>query len=145
MTAVHDAFAPARLGSLALRNRVIKTATYEGMCPGGLPSDALVEHHRALAAGGVGLTTVAYCAGSPDGREDEVQAFAYDLSRRSTLFAEFNRRLNGIANMTAARGDLRPDRQLPDRLRPRHSRAGRRVSDAADRSSRGRGSPWGVL
>jgi 2,4-dienoyl-CoA reductase-like NADH-dependent reductase (Old Yellow Enzyme family) len=63
-----DAFAPARLESLALRNRVIKTATYEGMCPGGLPSDALVEHHRALAAGGVGLTTVAYCAVSPDGR-----------------------------------------------------------------------------
>lgn len=65
---VCDAFAAARLGSLALRNRVIKTATYEGMCPGGLPSDALVEHHRALAAGGVALTTVAYCAVAPDGR-----------------------------------------------------------------------------
>jgi len=63
-----DAFAPARLGALALRNRVIKTATYEGMCPGGVPSDALVEHHRALAAGGVGMTTVAYCAVSADGR-----------------------------------------------------------------------------
>ncbi|MFI5315377.1 MAG: NADH:flavin oxidoreductase [Myxococcota bacterium] len=62
-----NAFASARLGSLELRNRVIKTATYEGMCPGGMPSDALVEHHRALAAGGVGLTTVAYCAVSPDG------------------------------------------------------------------------------
>jgi 2,4-dienoyl-CoA reductase-like NADH-dependent reductase (Old Yellow Enzyme family) len=63
-----DAFAPARLGGLTLRNRVIKTATYEGMCPAGVPSDALVEHHRALAAGGVALTTVAYCAVSPDGR-----------------------------------------------------------------------------
>jgi 2,4-dienoyl-CoA reductase-like NADH-dependent reductase (Old Yellow Enzyme family) len=64
----HDAFAPAELGSLALRNRVIKTATYEGMCPGGMPSDALIEHHRQLSANGVGLTTVAYCAVSPDGR-----------------------------------------------------------------------------
>jgi 2,4-dienoyl-CoA reductase-like NADH-dependent reductase (Old Yellow Enzyme family) len=63
-----DPFAPARLGALELRNRVIKTATYEGMSPGGVPSDALVEHHRALAAGGVGMTTVAYCAVSPDGR-----------------------------------------------------------------------------
>ena len=63
-----NAFAPATLGGLALRNRVIKTATYEGMSPGGVPSDALVEHHRELAAGGVGLTTVAYCAVSPDGR-----------------------------------------------------------------------------
>jgi 2,4-dienoyl-CoA reductase-like NADH-dependent reductase (Old Yellow Enzyme family) len=64
----HDAFAPARLESLDLRNRVIKTATYEGMCPGGMPSEALVEHHRRLAANGVGLTTVAYCAVAPDGR-----------------------------------------------------------------------------
>ena len=61
-------FTPGRLGSLELRNRVIKTATYEGMCPGGIPSPALTAHHRELAAGGVGMTTVAYCAVSPDGR-----------------------------------------------------------------------------
>ena len=70
-----DAFAPARLGSLALRNRVIKTATYEGMCPGGVPSAQLVEHHRELAAGGVGLTTVAYCSVSADGRTFEEQMY----------------------------------------------------------------------
>ncbi len=70
-----DAFAPARLGSLRLRNRVIKTATYEGMCPGGVPSPQLVEHHRALAAGGVGMTTVAYCAVSSDGRTFAEQMF----------------------------------------------------------------------
>lgn len=61
-------FGPARLGGLALRNRIIKTATYEGMTPGGVPAPALLEHHRAIAAGGVGMTTVAYCAVSPDGR-----------------------------------------------------------------------------
>jgi 2,4-dienoyl-CoA reductase-like NADH-dependent reductase (Old Yellow Enzyme family) len=61
-------FGPATLAGLTLRNRVIKTATYEGMTPGGVPSPALTEHHRALAAGGVGMTTVAYCAVSPNGR-----------------------------------------------------------------------------
>jgi 2,4-dienoyl-CoA reductase-like NADH-dependent reductase (Old Yellow Enzyme family) len=61
-------FGPARLGGLTLRNRVIKTATYEGMTPRGVPSPALVAHHRAIAAGGVGMTTVAYCAVSPNGR-----------------------------------------------------------------------------
>ena len=66
-------FAPGRLGALEVRNRVIKAATYEGMCPGGLPSDALVRHHRDLAAGGVGMTTVAYCAVSPNGRTFEEQ------------------------------------------------------------------------
>jgi len=66
-------FTPGRLGALEVRNRVIKAATYEGMCPGGLPSDALVRHHRDLAAGGVGMTTVAYCAVSPNGRTFEEQ------------------------------------------------------------------------
>lgn len=61
-------FRSVELGGLRLRNRVIKTATYEGMTPGGMPSEALVEHHRAIAAGGVALTTLAYCAVSPEGR-----------------------------------------------------------------------------
>ncbi len=66
-------FTPGRIGTLELRNRVIKAATYEGMCPGGVPSDALIRHHRDLAAGGVGMTTVAYCAVSPNGRTFEEQ------------------------------------------------------------------------
>ncbi|MBP1687643.1 MAG: NADH:flavin oxidoreductase/NADH oxidase [Deltaproteobacteria bacterium] len=73
-SAVHSkAFTPGRLGQLELRNRVIKAGTYEGMCPRGLPSDALIRHHRDLAAGGVGMTTVAYCAVSPNGRTFEDQ------------------------------------------------------------------------
>jgi 2,4-dienoyl-CoA reductase-like NADH-dependent reductase (Old Yellow Enzyme family) len=62
------ALSPWALGPLHLRNRVIKSATNEGMAPGGVPTQALVRHHRAMAAGGVGLTTVAYCAVHPDGR-----------------------------------------------------------------------------
>lgn len=62
------ALSPWRLGPLALRNRLIKSATNEGMAPGGVPTQALVRHHRSMAAGGVGLTTVAYCAVTPDGR-----------------------------------------------------------------------------
>lgn len=69
-----DAFAPWQLGPLTLRNRFIKSATNEGMAKGGVPSKALVEHHRSMAAGGAALTTVAYCAVTADGRtfEDQV-------------------------------------------------------------------------
>jgi len=77
----HDAFAPARLGALPLRNRIIKTATYEGMSPGGVPSERLVAHHRDLARGGVGLTTVAYCAVSPDGRTFGEQLYVHKDAR----------------------------------------------------------------
>ncbi|HSW12923.1 MAG TPA: NADH:flavin oxidoreductase [Solimonas sp.] len=62
------AYAPWALGPLTLRNRFIKSATNEGNAPGGVPTRALVKHHQSMAAGGVGMTTVAYCAISADGR-----------------------------------------------------------------------------
>jgi len=65
--ATPDAFAPAELGPIRLRNRIVKAATFEGMTRGNLPSERLVEFHRSMAAGGVGLTTVAFCAVSRDG------------------------------------------------------------------------------
>ena len=63
-----DPFAPATLGPITLRNRIIKSATFEGMSPKALMTDALIDYHRAVAMGGVGMTTLAYCAVSRDGR-----------------------------------------------------------------------------
>jgi 2,4-dienoyl-CoA reductase-like NADH-dependent reductase (Old Yellow Enzyme family) len=68
--ATPEVFAPARLGPLTLRNRIIKAATFEGVMPGGQVSDALIEYHRRVAAGGAALSTVAYLAVSPEGRTD---------------------------------------------------------------------------
>ena len=64
-------FESSKLGPVTLRNRIIKAATFEGVTPDGLVSDALIEFHRRVAAGGVGMTTVAYLAVSPDGRTDK--------------------------------------------------------------------------
>ncbi len=55
---VVDPFSPATLGPLTLRNRVIKAATFEGVMRRGAVSDELIEFHRRVAAGGVGMTTV---------------------------------------------------------------------------------------
>ena len=63
-----DPFAPASLGPVVLRNRIVKAATFEGRSPRGLVTDDLIEFHRRVAAGGVGMTTVAYCAVSREGR-----------------------------------------------------------------------------
>ena len=57
-----DPFAPATLGPITLRNRVIKAATFEGRTPKRVVTPELIEFHRRFAAGGVGMTTVAYCA-----------------------------------------------------------------------------------
>jgi 2,4-dienoyl-CoA reductase-like NADH-dependent reductase (Old Yellow Enzyme family) len=62
-----DPFAPGRLGPLTLRNRFVKAATFEGMSPDHVVTDELVAFHRATAAGGVALTTLAYCAVSEEG------------------------------------------------------------------------------
>jgi 2,4-dienoyl-CoA reductase-like NADH-dependent reductase (Old Yellow Enzyme family) len=70
---VPDAFAPAQLGPVKLRNRIIKAATFEGMTPHALVTDDLVAFHLRPARGGVGMTTVAYCAVSPEGRTDRHQ------------------------------------------------------------------------
>lgn len=68
-----DVLSPAKLGPITLRNRVIKAATYEGLSHRGLVTRDLLEFHRAYAAGGVGMTTVAYCAVAPEGRTDRHQ------------------------------------------------------------------------
>jgi 2,4-dienoyl-CoA reductase-like NADH-dependent reductase (Old Yellow Enzyme family) len=66
-------FSPFRLRGLTLRNRVIKAATFEGMCPEGMPTSALVEYHRGIARGGAALTTVASAAVTPQGRSYATQ------------------------------------------------------------------------
>ena len=80
-------WSPLTLGPLTLRNRFIKSATNEGMAKGGVPSKALVEHHRQMAAGGAAMTTVAYCAIEADGRtfEDQVTLDADSLPHLRVL------------------------------------------------------------
>jgi 2,4-dienoyl-CoA reductase-like NADH-dependent reductase (Old Yellow Enzyme family) len=69
-TAAPSVFAPAPLGPLTLRNRIIKAATFEGVTPRGTVSDELIDFHRRVAAGGAAMSTVAYLAVSPEGRTD---------------------------------------------------------------------------
>jgi 2,4-dienoyl-CoA reductase-like NADH-dependent reductase (Old Yellow Enzyme family) len=69
-TVVPPVFGEARLGPLTLKNRIIKSATFEGAAPRGTVSDDLVAFHERVARGGVAMTTVAYLAVSPEGRTD---------------------------------------------------------------------------
>ena len=62
------AFTPLKLGPIELPNRFIRSGANEMMARRSRPQKALLEFHRRLAAGGVGMTTLAYIAVSPDGR-----------------------------------------------------------------------------
>lgn len=61
-TRPRQVFEPAPLGPITLRNRTIKAATSEGRSPEGKVTDELIAFHRGLADGGIGMTTLAYCA-----------------------------------------------------------------------------------
>jgi 2,4-dienoyl-CoA reductase-like NADH-dependent reductase (Old Yellow Enzyme family) len=68
MSVESPVFTPTRLGPVELRNRVIKCGTNEGMSREGLVTDPLIDWHREFAAGGVAMTTLAYCAVAAAGR-----------------------------------------------------------------------------
>ena len=55
-------FTPYKLGPITLRNRFIRSAAFENMCRQNLPTEELHNYHVSVAHGGVGMTTVAYCA-----------------------------------------------------------------------------------
>lgn len=60
-------FTPANIGPVTLRNRTIRSAAFEGMCPGNSPSQQLKDYHLSVAEGGVGMTTLAYASVTRNG------------------------------------------------------------------------------
>ena len=82
----HRLFSPFTLGGAILRNRVVRSGCFEGMSPGGLVTDRLIEHHRRVAAGGVAMTTLSYCSVSRDGR-----AFSHELWMRPEILPGLQR------------------------------------------------------
>src|SRR5260221_9221419 len=62
-----DPFAPAPLGPITLRNRIVKAATFEGRTPKRIVTPELIEFHRQFAAGGGGMTTLPPSAGTRAG------------------------------------------------------------------------------
>lgn len=75
---LNKCFSPAKLNGLELPNRLIKAGTYEGMTPNGQPSDRLRDFHVNLARGGIGMTTIGYCATEADGRLNENMMYMHE-------------------------------------------------------------------
>lgn len=74
------------IGSLKLKNRVIRAGCFEGMCQNSQVTDQLIEHHRRIAEGGVAMTTVAYCSVSQDGL-----TFPHELWMRREIIPDLKR------------------------------------------------------
>jgi len=90
-------FTPAKLGALKLANRLIRAGCYEGLSRTGRVTEPLQEHHRRLAEGGIGMTTVSYGAVSFDGR-----GFGDQIWMREQIAPELRRLTDGVHRAGAA-------------------------------------------
>ncbi|UCD85460.1 MAG: NADH:flavin oxidoreductase [Deltaproteobacteria bacterium] len=74
-----DMFTPGKLGSLELKNRLVRSAVWEGMADDqGFVTDKLVTCIRRLAEGGMGLIILGYTYIQPNGRQSPGQTAIYN-------------------------------------------------------------------
>ena len=108
-------FEPVQLGPITLRNRIMKAATFEGVMPRGAVTQDLIDFHVAVARGGVGLTTLAYCAVSMGGRVNRhtlvfTEPLIDDLTRLTTAVHAEGAKISaqiGHAGLVGNTGDRR--------------------------------------
>lgn len=63
-------FDQTAINGMPLRNRLVRSATWEGMCEAdGRPTEKLADWYRDLACGGVGLIITGYSFVRPDGKQ----------------------------------------------------------------------------
>jgi len=84
-------FTPFALDGVTLRNRTIRSGCFEGMSQEGMVTERLIDHHRRLATGGIGMTTVSYCSVSEDGR-----AFGHELWMRPEVLPGLRRLTDAV-------------------------------------------------
>lgn len=79
-------FSPVAFGGLRLANRIVRSATWEGMATEeGLPTDRLVSLMSDLAKGGCGLIITAHANVSPEGQASPKQVRSYGEDAREGL------------------------------------------------------------
>ena len=96
-------FSPFELNGLDLKNRVIKSATYEGMSRDGLLTDDLIDWHGRIVDGGVAMTTLAYCAVNPEGATFHDQIIVNEQNEEAfTRFCDESHKRGGRASIQLA-------------------------------------------
>ena len=90
-------FTPVKIGPLQLRNRSIRAAAFEGMSQNHNVTQALIDYHQSVAAGGIGMTTVAYASVTKEGL-----SFPHQLWLRTDIVPELKRLTNAVHKHGAA-------------------------------------------
>jgi len=117
-------FDETSINGMTLRNRIVKSAMWEGMCDeNGRPNEKLIKSYVDLAQGGVGLIITGYAYVRPEGKQLKgsmgiyTDDFADDYKELPVLFIMPEVRLQFSWFMLAAR--LIPKVQADNHLRLR--------------------------
>jgi len=62
-------FTPLKIGNVTLKNRIMRSATWEGMCVEGVPTEKLIKLYEELAENNVGLIITGYTYVSKEGMQ----------------------------------------------------------------------------
>lgn len=90
-------FTPGKIGPLTLRNRTIRSAAFESMCENNAPTKMLADYHTSVAAGGIGMTTLAYASVTRNGL-----SFKRQLWMREEIVPELRKITDAIHSHGAA-------------------------------------------
>jgi 2,4-dienoyl-CoA reductase-like NADH-dependent reductase (Old Yellow Enzyme family) len=90
-------FTPIKIGPLTLRNRSIRAAVFEGMSQDHGVTKQLIDYHRAVARGGIGMTTVAYAAVQKSGL-----SFPHQLWLRQEIVPDLRKLTDAVHSENAA-------------------------------------------
>jgi len=85
-----DLFETTTINGMQLRNRFVRSATWEGMCEeDGRPTQKLADCYRALARGGVGLIITGYTFVRIDGKQmpGSMGAQSDDFAKQATALS----------------------------------------------------------
>ena len=93
-------FTPVKIGPVELRNRSIRSAAFEDMCPDNSPGPQLYDYHMSVARGGIGMTTIAYAAVTRSGL-----SFKKQLWMRKEIVADL-RKLTDAIHSTGAKASI---------------------------------------
>lgn len=112
--ALEQCFSTGQINSLSLKNRIIKSATFEGMSKDGIPSQRLKDFHLNIAAGGTAMTTLAYCGAEADGRLHENMMYMgeYIRSPLTTFIEELHQAGTKVSGQLAHCGGFSKNKKL---------------------------------
>ena len=82
-------FEKTRIKSMELKNRLVRSATHEGMADeNGFPTEALFKLYERLAKGGVGLINTGYACVSIDGKSPFLRMLGIDRDEHISRYRE---------------------------------------------------------